>query len=193
MNMEKGVENIDLPCLYKQIRNTPKYKEFFSWPLDFEIENVYLYQNDSDFITMEKTIIIAKDGTGGLFALYGDGPVDDLPILYISSEGQAGFIASNFQECIILLVMCPFWQDLLKFSGRAQLEEMKRSYPICERYFLEDYVEYNSVLCDRIISDLALDIPVDIVQKLYESAKREVKILSLDDEPFDSLFLDYVL
>jgi len=62
---------------------------------------------------------IGRDGAGGVFAL--------LPptqrVLYVSSDGQAGIIAADFEELFQLIVACPYWHDVLKFSGNGQLDE----------------------------------------------------------------------
>jgi hypothetical protein len=55
---------------------------------------------------------VGSEGSGGTFVLLSPGPV-----LYVSSEGRAGIIAATFEEFIQLIVACPYWLDILKFSG----------------------------------------------------------------------------
>ena len=64
---------------------------------------------------------IGSDAAGGAFVL--------LPpaqrVLYVSSEGQAGIIAADFEEFIQLIVACPCWHDILKYSANGNLHQMR--------------------------------------------------------------------
>jgi hypothetical protein len=65
---------------------------------------------------------IAGDFTGGTFFLCGDG--EDRPVLYASSEGQAGLIGRSLTEALQIMVGLPSWWDCLKFSGTGDLAVM---------------------------------------------------------------------
>lgn len=184
---------MNVPSLYKQIVSQPEIAEILTWPYDFEMVQPYSIALESDLITDEEAIIIARDGTGGLFALWGCGQVDHLPVVYISSEGQAGKIAKSFNEFIAILVFCPFWHDLLKFSGNGQLSEMKRVLPLLESEIIEEYPEVENIR-DRIISLLSLNLNINPVEKLYEAVISEPKIIvtSTDGEMFEGLFNSFV-
>jgi hypothetical protein len=56
--------------------------------------------------------------------VYGTGDREQLPILYVTSEGQAGTIAPHLTALLGTFVGAPYWQDLLKFSGGGDLGEM---------------------------------------------------------------------
>ena len=77
-------------------------------------------------VTGWKPAWILNLSTGGGFLAYGDGDgdFDQMPILYVTSEGQAGKVASNLSEWLAIVVAVPYWQDLLKFSGGGDLAEM---------------------------------------------------------------------
>lgn len=185
---------MNVPGLYKKIVSNPEIAAILTWPYDFEVVEPYSIALESDLKTPEEeAIIIAKDGTGGLFALWGCGQVEHLPIVYISSEGQAGKIAKNFNELISIIVSCPFWRDLLKFSGNGQLSEMKSVLPLLESEIIEDYPEIENMK-ERMISTLSLDLEMDPVEKLYEAVVSEPKIIvkSTDGEMFEGLFNSFV-
>src|SRR4051794_11308463 len=60
--------------------------------------------------------VIARDGAGGLFLVTRSSP----RVIYASSEGEAGVIADDLASLMTLIVTCPYWQDLLKYSGRGE-------------------------------------------------------------------------
>ncbi|MEW2406748.1 hypothetical protein ACIRA2_20210 [Streptomyces griseoviridis] len=66
---------------------------------------------------------IAGDYTGGTFFLCGNGKVR--PVLYASSEGQAGLIGNSLTEALEIVVGLPSWWDCLKFSGAGDLAVMR--------------------------------------------------------------------
>lgn len=67
---------------------------------------------------------IAGDYTGGTFFLCGDSR-EERPVLYASSEGQAGLIGRNLTEALEIIVGLPSWWDCLKFSGSGDLAIMR--------------------------------------------------------------------
>ena len=66
---------------------------------------------------------VAGDFTGGTFFLCGDGR--DRPVLYASSEGQAGLIGRSLTEALEIMVGLPSWWDCLGFSGAGDLAVMR--------------------------------------------------------------------
>ncbi|GHH62990.1 hypothetical protein [Lentzea cavernae] len=66
---------------------------------------------------------VAGDFTGGRFYLCGDAG-GERQVLYASSEGQAGLIASNLREALQLIVGLPAWRDCLTFANGGSLEAM---------------------------------------------------------------------
>jgi hypothetical protein len=67
---------------------------------------------------------IAGDFTGGTFFLCGD-PQESRPVLYASSEGQAGLIGQSLAEALEIMGGLPSWYDCLKFSGGGDLSVMQ--------------------------------------------------------------------
>ena len=62
-------------------------------------------------------------------------------LFYVSSEGQAGIIASDFTDFIGVIVALPYWLSILKFSGNGNLIEMLRAMPILERDYISSTPE----------------------------------------------------
>ena len=70
---------------------------------------------------------IGSESSGGAFVLLPTGRV-----LYVASEGRAGIIAASFEELIQLVVACPYWPDILKYSAGGDIDEMRRAAQMLE-------------------------------------------------------------
>jgi hypothetical protein len=126
---------------------------------------------------------IGREGAGGEFALLPPA----MRVLYVSSEGQAGILAADFEEFITLIVACPYWHDLLKFSGNGKLNEMRRAAAALEAAYGddEDLIEARAFLR----SQLALPEPADPVGALYRAmSTSDVIVRPPDGEPCTTLF-----
>jgi hypothetical protein len=90
--------------------------ERLSWPLDFRIEPPSQGGGWFSVDGVEQFQQIGSDAAGGAFV-----PLPPAQrVLYVSSEGQAGIIAADFEEFIQLIVACPCWHDILKYSANAR-------------------------------------------------------------------------
>ncbi len=121
------------------IQSSARTVEDLDWPFDFSLQRA---DDDTDWIQLSPKrpfTVIAGEGTGGVFIVYGDGALETLPILHGTSEGQAGRVASNLTEWLAVLMAIPYWRDLLKFSGGGQLDEMRKTAIFMEREYQEDY------------------------------------------------------
>ncbi|UPK36379.1 hypothetical protein IVB18_03065 [Bradyrhizobium sp. 186] len=131
---------------------------------------------------IEKPRQIASDGSGGAFVLL---PSQD--VLYVSSEGRAGIIAGSFEAFVQLVVACPYWLDVLKFSAGGDLAEMRRAADALETT-LDDEDDINEAR--EAIRD-ALDLPEadDLVGALYDAvAASDAIVRATDGSPFTTLF-----
>src|SRR5689334_13271775 len=78
---------------------------------------------------------VAGDFTGGMFYLCGaKGTVR--PVLYASSEGDAGVIAANLHEALELIVGFPYWRDCLTYSAGGDLIAMEAAAQFLSRDLL---------------------------------------------------------
>lgn len=134
---------------------------------------------------------IAGEGAGGVFL---QGQVSGA-ILYVTSEGQAGVIASSMTEFLQLALEYPNWCDLLKFSGGGQLCEMERVAPYLAEEFLEDVPDFQTLRSD-LESTLSL-VPADApIAKLHHAVSvlgQGITVSGLGEEIYDGLFGSFVL
>jgi hypothetical protein len=83
--------------------------------------------------------VIAGDAAGGCYLLCGSG--SSRPVVFVTSEGQAGLIAADLTTALEMMVTLPYWLDCLKFSAGGQLEEMQFASARLEREFLTYFPE----------------------------------------------------
>jgi hypothetical protein len=185
---------IKLPKLYELIHGNKKIEEILEWPFDFILVTPTLDTTEYYFKTEEQALCVAEDASGGVFALWGDGDINEREVIYVSSEGQAGKIANNFDYLISLILLCPFWSDLLKFSGQGQISEMRKAYPLLVKEYEEDIPELEESR-NYIFSMLPLPKIDDPVKKLYDSvvSQQNITIKSNDGYIFEGLFNSFLV
>jgi hypothetical protein len=160
--------------------------------LDFELSNL---DKDTDWIKLTPsyhTEVIAGQGSGGFYVAYGEGETENKPILFISSEGQAGKLANNLSEFMAMIIEIPYWFDLLKFSGGGQLSEMRKTALFMVSEFNEDYPDYNET---KVIlkSKLALPNISDPIGLLHSCMHNsDCTVLASDGWEYESLFNTFV-
>jgi len=86
---------------------------------------------------------IAGDFTGGMFYLCGDEPSTQ-PVLYASSEGEAGVIAPSLPEALEVLVGLPYWRDCLTYSADGDLDTMQSAAALLQQDLIQDHPEANA-------------------------------------------------
>jgi len=132
-------------------------------------------------------MVVAGDSTGGAFLAYGDGEIERRPILYVSSEGQAGRIASNLAELLAMMMALPGWHDVLKFSGHGNLEEMRRTARLIEQDGPED--EELPASTKRIMAAFPVPAIADPVKLLHDCVHAsDCNVVADDGWPYESLF-----
>lgn len=134
--------------------------------------------------------LIATDASGGEFALCDARSLPERPLLYASSEGQAGIIARSLERGLSVIIDLPFWQDCLQFSGRGQLVEMRRVVPLAETDLV---AQSPNIASSRHTLRTLLGVsPVpDPVEELHSAVVRlspYYPVCSADDWQFESLF-----
>ncbi|GED16955.1 hypothetical protein [Aneurinibacillus migulanus] len=179
--------------LYQKINSNAEIKNILSNYYDFDIVEPNSHTEDFYFKANDKVTVVAQDGSGGVYALYGSGEDVDLPVVFISSEGEFGKVGRNFEEFIGIMIACPYWRDLLKFSGNGKLLEMLKSQPFLEDEVLEDFPGIDAAE-KKLISLLNISVVPKPVEMLYESmfSEPQIVITSFEGEKFDSLFNSFV-
>jgi hypothetical protein len=131
---------------------------------------------------------IAQDSTGGVFALLAG----TSRVLYVTSEGAAGIVAADLDEFIGLVVACPYWPDLLKFSDNGKLDEMRRAAAVLEAGTVDD--EELDEARALLKSELRLAEPADPAGSLHRAvSSSNVIVRGLDGSPFGSLFNSFII
>jgi hypothetical protein len=114
---------------------------------------------------VERYDTIGRDGTGGVFALYGP----QQRVLYVSSGGQAGVIAASLDELIALLIACPYWQTLLSVAGACTMSELRRAAPIIEQVFLDGDDSGNEDCREFVRATLDIALGGDALKALHHA------------------------
>jgi hypothetical protein len=131
---------------------------------------------------IERPRQVGSDASGGSFVL-----LPGQNVLYVSSEGRAGIVADSFEAFVQLVLACPYWLDVLKFSAGGDLAEMRRAARALEST-LDDEDEVNEAR-EAICAALDLAAPEDPVGALYDAvAASDAIVRATDGSPFTTLF-----
>ena len=114
---------------------------------------------------------IAGDFTGGMFYLCGD-VGSPRPVLYASSEGDAGIIATDLRETLELVVGFPYWRDSLKYSAGGDLDAMESATAFLCRDMM---VERPAIVAEQSKVAESLCVPLEtpsvLVARLHLAVK----------------------
>ncbi len=139
--------------------------------------------------------LVGKDASGGEFALCQSKTLPTRPMLYASSEGQAGIIARSLERGLSIIIDLSYWHDCLKFSSGGQLAEMRRVVPLAESELLEDSP---AIAASRqaMRKLFGLSQGLDLVQELHEAVTELSPLYSVcgpDGWQFEPLFGRYTV
>jgi hypothetical protein len=174
--------------ILRRIRD-PKYPSITaSWLFlcDFE-----LIEEDPpgwfDLASGEPYRIIARDAAGGRFCLSGAADGRPQRFLYVSSEGEAGTIASSLAEGMQLMIALPYWRDCLKFSGGGQVQEMHRAQAYFEKQLRREHDVRNRYV---LYEQFDLTAPLSPLESLHRAIAEGTAIFvsPKDGTRFESLF-----
>lgn len=160
---------------------------------DFELCHA---NDDYSWIKLDPNLpftVLACEGSGGVFLAYGNLELEKRPILFASSDGQAGKVANNLPEFLALLMVIPYWSDLLKFSGNGDLSEMRKTALFMESEYCEEYPELSEAR-ELIQSRLALpqiEDPIAVLHACVNST--DCTVVSDDGWKYEKLFNSFVL
>jgi hypothetical protein len=183
---------MELPSSYKSIMKSSSLKEMLDWPFDFNAVEPYLISSDWPIQLSHELNVIAEDGAGGAYTLLNGAAPAKSPVIFLSSEGQAGKVANSLDEFLAILIAIPYWRDLLKFSSNGKLAEMRKAAPFLEKELIEDEPEIESK--KRVILE-SMELPSlsDPINSLFSAvlAGCEIEIKSEDGMDYSSLFNDF--
>jgi hypothetical protein len=134
---------------------------------------------------------VAGDFAGGTFFLCGERR-SSRPVLYASSEGQAGLVGRSLADALAVMIGLPSWMDCLKFSGDGDLATMRSAAEHLRRDELEDQPEIDAQR-DRLAAALSLDlatVPV-LLARLREAVAGtapDFLLVTESGDEYESLF-----
>jgi hypothetical protein len=171
------------------LRSSPEIKRLLE--RDYEFSPIQA-SNQSELFRLSQNQsfeLIGKDKSGGEFALC-KGEASERPLLYASSEGQAGIVGRNLAEGLATIIDIPFWQDCLKFSSDGNLQEMRKAFALS----MEDGQDRMGLLksdAATVRARLALPVLVDPVLSLHSAVSQlspRFPAYAADGWAFASLF-----
>lgn len=130
--------------------------------IDIQPENNPILMRDIS--TEYRMYPFAKDATGGFYF-----QIDGSQIGYCSTEGQIGAIAQNEDDFVSLLLMKPYWMDILKFSNGGDLDEMTKADKSLASVYRSTLAQLASVK-NKIGEALKLSFNSDVLEKLHSSS-----------------------
>ncbi|WP_405590044.1 hypothetical protein [Streptomyces sp. NBC_01190] len=128
---------------------------------------------------------IAGDFTGGMFYLCGTVGIMR-PVLYASSEGEAGVIATDLNEALALVVGFPYWRDCLKYSAGGDLAVMQSATHFLCRDLLANQpgiASEQSRVAEAL--GLAIEPPLVLTTRLHAAVKSAGPDFSFADDTGD--------
>ncbi|MFB7756432.1 hypothetical protein ACFC18_43665 [Streptomyces sp. NPDC056121] len=170
------------------IRGNPDVSNLLEGAFDFDISR----GDQGEDIRLSSGALMrgfASDAAGGTYFLCGE-PSGRQPVVYASSEGQAGLIADDLTAALEIIIGLPCWHDCLKFSGGGDVEAMQ----IAAGHLEQDLAEYEPDIGEhraRLADALSLDMTstAELVSKLREAvARTEPDHVLLGDEGEDGAY-----
>ncbi|RSM57658.1 hypothetical protein DMH04_56625 [Kibdelosporangium aridum] len=133
---------------------------------------------------------VAGDFSGGTFYLCGDTAVER-PVLYASSEGQAGLIGDSLDATLALIIGLPYWEDCLGYSGGGDLAAMTSAAEYLRRDTVARVPEISAHQAEAA-DLLSLDIPSPetLLVQLHSVVSRSAPdyVFSDDSGEYEGLF-----
>jgi hypothetical protein len=132
---------------------------------------------------------IAGDFTGGTFFLCGERR-SIRPVLYASSEGQAGLVGHSLAEALEVMIGLPSSWDCLKFSGGGDLVTMQSAAEHLQRDELRDQPELGAKRV-QLATALSLDLATTplLLARLRDAVATPDFVLTVETgEEYESLF-----
>ncbi len=173
---------------YRETSSSPRLIRDLAYHFDFDLVRS---TGDHSWVTLSQPFkfdVLAGDGTGGLYLAYGNGRLEERPVLYVSSEGQAGKIADNLDAALGVILMLPHWMDVLKFSGGGVLSEMRKTAASLGEEYEVDNPDLPAVR-DRVFAELRLTKPNDPVVLLHTAVSQtDCTVIAKDGWKYESLF-----
>ena len=123
--------------LLRRIRENTELSMFLAVFPEFDVNRCHR-GDDPRLASGASLEVIAGDGTGGAFFLSGE-HASRRPVVYASSEGDAGIIARSLNEALEIMIGFPYWRDCLGYSHNGDLETMQAAAALLQRDLLKNH------------------------------------------------------
>jgi hypothetical protein len=120
---------------------------------DFDVSRTYEFVEAVHLPSHAPLERVAGDGAGGAFFLVGVGG-EERPVLYADSEGSAGLLGWNLRSVVEMVVMLPYWHDLL---GRHEVDGLSAMRALAE----ELTVQYAEIFADDPDLEVQRQVAID--------------------------------
>lgn len=123
--------------LLRRIRDDAELSMFLAVLPEFDVNRCQC--GDDPRLASGATLdVVGGDGTGGAFYLSGD-HASHRPVVYASSEGDAGIVARSLPEALEVMIGFPYWRDCLGYSNNGDLETMQAAAVLLQRDLLRNH------------------------------------------------------
>jgi hypothetical protein len=167
--------------LLRQIREAEELATLLAGVFEFDVNRAVV--EDSPRLTSGRPLeAVAGDFTGGVFFLCGT-ENSRRPVLYASSEGDAGVIAADLEQALALIVGFPYWRDCLKYSASGDLGAMESAADFLGRDLLANNPTIDADQ-SRVVEalQLPLESPATLVPRLRLAVKNAGPDFTFVDE-----------
>jgi hypothetical protein len=172
-----------MPIHLAELAANAELVERLAWDFDLRIDTTPPGPAGFTIDSISDLEPIGGEGAGGWFVR-----LPDARILYISSDGEAGTIASDLDAFLQLIVAHSYWQDILKFSGGGELKEMRRAAAALEAMTLDEEDDLEDVR-KFVRSELKLRRPEDAIGALHQAVSTSTLVVRAPDgSPCSGLF-----
>ncbi|WP_196140712.1 hypothetical protein [Aliikangiella sp. G2MR2-5] len=152
---------------------------------DFKIESISTLLDRWNLKCHQEVRVFGSDAGGGLFGVVGQGDICQLPVLYLSSEGESGIIANSLKDFFELIVFLPAWRDAIFCETESEI--VKRANE--GEQDMTEMLEGLPIKKQKISGLLSLNGDL-VIKKLNDSIKKaeSVEVWGDNGENFGSLF-----
>lgn len=175
------------------IRDTPDLAYLLAASTaDFDVTRTYEFGEDVHLASGARLERVAGDAAGGAFFLVGEGG-EERPVLYADSEGSAGLLGRDLRSAVEVIVLLPYWHDLLGHPDIDSLDAMRAEARELEAEYASEAEDDPDLAHRRLAVVEALGLPwgEDPLATLYEalSATRPEYVLlnSAEGTAYESL------
>jgi hypothetical protein len=186
---------MDTTAIINIIKQLPEVTELLARVCDFELADPVIVEPWFRLQSGQRPNVVAQDAAGGLFALCPAPDTRTQPVLFVTSEGEAGIIAHDLAAALQLMIQLPYWRDCLKFSGGGQLDEMQKAIPYLEQELRQDEPDIDTHR-ETLLRTLQLAHPKAPVETLYQamtSTSVNCLVIGEDGSALRSLFNTFVV